>query len=335
MKNELIISGSNAFTFWRAARLGESSFDPESSTVFGAPSLTQRETVERALRLTRSEAPLHCITPDANARVRIQGVCPHVWKGPLPAAQLYALDARIQVCRPPLAFVQLGRDLDVFDLAMLAFELTGTYSIASWDDGSSHSLSEPLCSLEELCAFAMSCKACGVFGASKVLKSLSLVVPMSNSQAESKIALLMKTPVKLGGFGICRLEMNPTLRLSDAAAEIVGRASIRPDIKVIATPSTRSKGSLIEYESDEEHKFRLGAFERDNLRRDAFNLMGYRVFGLTNAQVADPDQLKAFMNGIRRALNMRPVTSADHDRRFIELHHRLLYGGYDPIDRAL
>lgn len=228
----------------------------------------------------------------------------------------------------------LAKDLDEIDLAMLSYELVGTYAIASWEDGASRSLSSPACGIEEIRSFATACAACGVFGARRLLRALEFVVAMSNSPVESKISLFMEYLAKRGGFGLTNVELNAKIELSDAAADILGFPSMRPDFKIVPQRSARRNTLLIEYESDEAHKSRPGAFERDNLRRDALALMGYRAFGLTNEQVHDPAQFKAFMNGIRRALNMRPLESPEHDRRFMELHRRLFGSGYDALDEA-
>lgn len=320
----IVVGFGSALRYWRAARCGEL-LSEGFGRPFGAQRLELSQLVHKARLLCREDGPIDLVVPDAAARRhRGPNLRARVWSGPMPADQLERLDVDIYVCKPALAYVQMGALCDEVGLALIAFELTGTYALRSWDDGSSVSLPAPLCDLAELRAFATACAASGVRGARRALSALDMVLPNSNSAAETALGLQMRAKGLRGGFGFKGFHMNAEVKLESEIAELQGCDALHPDAYF------PEKKALIEYDSDDWHRFRLSAHARDATRRDSFSFMGNTVYVLTKDQVKDPVYLQRFMEALRGEVGGRaPVF---RDARYLELHRRLHVDRLDPLE---
>lgn len=322
----LRIGYGTALRYWRVARAGKTG-GIDAPAHFGSRELSVRETVARAAGLCLVDGPLDvCAGRDAT-RPKARGLHPRVWSKDASPSQIACIDRGLEVCRPPLALLQVATLLDEVDLALLMYELTGTYLIRSWDDGDSESGYEPLEDIEDIRSFAQQARSKKVRGAARLLKAADLVVPNSNSAAESALALLLMLPRTQGGMGIRGFELNKRIPLSKEASAILGRSDMRPDFLWEAIMLA------LEYNSIRYHLGRV-AHTRDSRRQDALVHDGYDVVVLTRDQTIVKEELKTILGGIGRKLGLRRGPNR-HDDRVDDMIDRIIVHADDPLDKLL
>lgn len=322
--DHLCLSHGSALAFWRVMRDGGTP-EVEGRATFGSRSLQGSELVDRARRLCRIEMgqPLHACVARSHERARVSGITSHVWRGAMDAKRVLEIERGLSVCRPEVAYVQLATTLDEIDLAILAYELTGTYYLRHWDEGGGISNAQALTTIEDLASYASSCRAQGVRGGSKALQALRHAREGSNSPVETQIALLMALPRSMGGFGLRGFELNKAVRLSANGAALLGRDRLRPDIVI------RAIRLALEYDSNERHLDRV-THARDARRRAALAASGYEVLTITRGQLASFEELETIMELIARRLGMRRRRmKSDSGQR--STHRRVMLDAVDPI----
>lgn len=310
MERDLIVGFDSALSYWRAARVAASGLGGEpEGRVFGARPLSTSERARYALNACLANGPLDVVVSSASERHHCASVRDHVWSGPLRPNMTISLGSGVRVCRIPAMMVQLGRELDEVELARIAHEVSGTYVVTPWADEAGRSGVPAAVSLAELVAYAQAARSMGVPGAARLLRALAVTGENSNSPRETDVSIALRLSRSKGGFGIRDFCMNPTVALSDAGREIVGRQTLRPDF---VFPNM----TAFEYDSDQEH---LSAWQHDydGRRRDALQASGYDVITLTNGIVKDPGALTALFEGLARSLGIRrgPLTASMVARR--------------------
>ena len=319
---KLMIGSLSALKYIRCARLGNT-HGTTYVKAFGARSRDLSNLIKRARDLCCESDRLHVFVPSARDRPHYSSdLSIHIWGGTLPDSPYTAIDTGIYVANAPLAFVQAACELDTIDLALVAYELTGTYAIRFWDDGASISVKEPITTLEELKAFARTCVALGARGANRAIQALELVVPMSNSAAESALALMLMEKGCRGGLALRDFNLNERIKLPHDIARLHGYDALTPDYHFI------NSMILLEYESDAYH-LTSNDKARDSRRSVAFGLAGYRTFPLSKQQVQDPEYLWELAEQLRLALGRRKLTR--NWEQYVNLHHRLFIQRRDPL----
>lgn len=308
----LIIGHNTALEFWRAARVASDNLqEPEVvGRTYGRLPQTPSSLARRAIALCGAEPPIDAVAPKAGARMKSRLVRPHSSSAPLTANSLFFIDDDIAVCRMPVVLVQLARGTTLVDLARIAYEMTGTYG---FDAGPSSDVVQdlrPLLDLGELKGYARSCCATGVRGSRRAFGALKYVVANSNSPRETDVAIILMMPRSMGGFDMPEFVMNPSIKLSDHLATIVGSGTLKPDFY------WPHKKVILEYESDEYHN-KLPSISRDERRRRAFESEGYHVMRLMNDVLKSNDELNSFMTQLAQTLGLtrRPATQRMLDLR--------------------
>lgn len=160
--------------------------------------------------------PYHlCFCSRSHARSR-DDVRRHLLVGDLPRRSFVCVRSGLLISSPELLFVQLATDadLDDVDLALLGFELCGSYLLDpdpnSWDG--MVNTPAPMTSVAKIARMidAMPGRA-GVKRATAVLR---LVRDGSNSPMETVLALLFGLPRRLGGLGFGPVVMNRKVTLA-------------------------------------------------------------------------------------------------------------------------
>lgn len=134
----------------------------------------------------------------------------HTYAMPLPRRAVIRVDKSTLISAPELLFVELAarRDLDEVDLALIGYELCGTY-VLDPDEGSWSGLTDgitPLTTKRKLLRMAESLGSRP--GASRARAALKLFEDGSNSPMETVLALILHLPRRLGGLGLGPLDMN-------------------------------------------------------------------------------------------------------------------------------
>lgn len=290
-ERSLVIGYESALEFWRRARVAAV---PDSASdvgpVFGRGHETMDELVSRALAVTGlDEEPLDVVVGGGRRRHHSDRLREHVSAAPLPDDQLLYVDRDVAVCRMPAVLVQLARGSDEVDLARLAYEAVGTYTLVPWADGDCAEDVSPLVDLHDFVSYARAARALGVRGAKCACDALELVVPGSNSPRETDTAIFMARARARGGVSLGGFVLNPRIRLPEPLSRIVGRSVIRPDFY------WPGYGIILEYESDQFHAT-PEAMKRDERRRRAFEAAGYLHRRLLSDVLASDEQLNIFMS---------------------------------------
>lgn len=218
MDKDLCVLGPvSSLLLWRAARCGSIELSRQDE---GQPDLERchaRVRDVRQLDLVRmlGDVPLDVIVGD---RTKSHSGTLHtiVLAGKMPTDSFVHVHQGLYVCAPELCFALLGRGGQMLPLARLGLELCGTYSLMP-DQSGRYCTSFALTDKRRLSAFL------GLMGRRHGLtvarKALGLVADGSGSPRETSLFLALTAPVRMGGYGLWRPELNAKVSsASDAYA---------------------------------------------------------------------------------------------------------------------
>ena len=323
----LIIGYDTALSFWRAARVASSILqEPEMvGRTYGRLPQAATALARRAIELCGAEAPIDVVVPKAEMRMRSPLIRAHSSSVPLGTNNLFFIDTDIAVCRMPAVLVQLARGRGLVNLARIAYEMTGTYGLDVSPSSDAVQDLRPLVDLGELRGYARSCLATSTRGSRLAVDALKYVVPNSNSPRETDVAIILMLPRSMGGFDMPGFVMNPSIKLSDRLAAIVGSDTLRPDF------FWPDKRVILEYESRKYHRT-PAAINRDERRRRAFESEGYRVMRLMNDVLMTNDELNSFMTQLAQNLGLRRRAASPH---MLEQRRGLREELFGPVSREV
>lgn len=319
----LVIGYESALDYWRSVRAScrEPDLEPTSGKVIGALPLTLSKRMRRAAAMCCTETPLQIVVPDKRHRHNCAEINDRVFRGPLGPRQLLGIGDCISVCSIEVVFTQLGSTWEQLDFSLLAYELCGTYGVTPANgDGFQPDL-QPLTSKSALGEYAAAAKALGIAGANRALKALESVTECSASPRESEIGLFFAAGRRTGGAGTAGFVMNPRLKVPAGYVSLGSERTIVPDFL------WEEFKLIVEYDSNAYH-LTPQQKDRDELRRRAFERMGYRVLTLTNETLLDDEKLNDFVADMEAALHLRrkPLTKTAKQKRS-ELRRRLFGKG--------
>ncbi len=293
-KLSIVISHSSAFLFWRRFSGSVSSFRAsELPRVSRHSKLTPSILAELAAReiCPSVNIPLHCLVSDAASRPRVKGVVAHYTKQSLTAGAILRLSPQVSIVSPELCFLQMAKALPPAQLALMAFELCGSYAIR----GSDLLQRKPLTTPEKLRAFVTVYP--GIPGVEKAVWALNHVVANAASPMEAKTVLLLCMPMSAGGYGLPHPELNPTIPLSMPSRALYRVKTYRPDLY---WPKIKLD---VEYDGDSHEEETSHA--KDTARILALKAEGVEVVVLTYSQVVNADAFDAVAKLIASKLHHR------------------------------
>jgi len=136
----------------------------------------------------------------------------HLFTGEAPEGCFISAKDILELSSPEFSFLQMSGRLSLVKLVELGYELCGTYSLPVSGDnnvpdrGFNNRL--PLTNVRQLSEF-VSCMT-GVKGLNKTaaIRALRYIIDGSASPMETKLAMLLTLPYKLGGFGFPKPKLN-------------------------------------------------------------------------------------------------------------------------------
>ena len=151
--------------------------------------------------------PYHLLVPNDSHRNPRDDVRCHAISRQLPPRSLIALRENVLISSPELLFTELAAESDMneVELALLGYELCGTYLLDSSWDGLTLT-DAPCCSKQNIQRIINHCA--GVRGRQKAQRALNLVHDASRSPMESSLCALFTFPRSMGGLGIDGAELN-------------------------------------------------------------------------------------------------------------------------------
>ena len=239
----------------------------------------------------------------------------------------------VYVSSPALCFCQLGESADLSQMVEVGSELCGSYSVCgsqaaresldasdSWDSAGAPSCVFGIDRLIKPSTLARQVERMPrIRGKGVATKALSYVLDGSGSPRETKLGIMLSFPRARGGFGLPVPEMNGRIRIPGNTARAAGSSFYTCDLL------WRSQRVAVEYDSD---AFHAGAdrIERDALRRDMLEDLGFSVLTVTKRRLSSLQMLEDFANELRRALGVRSRRLTPKQEVERRLLHRELMG---------
>lgn len=250
----------------------------------------------------------------ASHRSRIAGVRSHVWGRPLSGKAVVPIQDGLFSSSASLCYLQLASSYEIPELALLGCELMGAYTPC---DFATFGLlpREPLMTPASLRRFLDTCGP--VNGLVRARETLGCLLPCAASPMESRVALYLTLPRRLGGYGFPKPELNLRFDVDGEARMVVDGHFFRGDL------CWRDAGIALEYDSDTAHTGpdRIAA---DTKRRNALAYLGITVLGITRKQAFDAGEFDRVARTLAKLLHipMRERRANQTQRRRL-LHHRL------------
>ena len=249
---------------------------------------------------------LHVLVSDASSRSRAQSIRFHVRSTELPLGAFRKLDSGVYLASPELCFYELAGDLPFPKLVEFGFLLCGTYTMNP--AATSKNDRSPLTTKRKLESFAsrMSDKR----GRGIVMKSLPLILEGSASPRETKLAILLTFPVRLGGYNFDKPIMNYRIDFTKTERELFGKSRVYLDLY---WPEFNCG---IEYDGKEDHS-EDDDVSRDRKKSSELNYRGITVLRVDRQQLQSAYQLYVLVRKLQRIMGIphRKPTDAQWQRK--------------------
>ena len=275
-----------------------------------------------------SGRPVDVLVFSEEQRRRSKDVKCHVWETALPSNSFYRARGEF-VSSPEFTFLQMASELSIEKLIALGCELCGTYVLLPKNvthPGALDEMPKRVCPLTNTARIAEFLESVGkVNGKAKAQRALKYVVDGSRSPMETMVYMLLCLPVKLGGYGLPKPEMNATIELDEEARAIARRRHCEGDL---CWPNTRPPLD-IEYHGG----VHVGEaqMKSDVGRELGIEHMGWRVITVTSPQVFDETQFEIVATETAEAIGkrLRPAVFEATQQRMLlrnELHRWMFEG---------
>ena len=245
-------------------------------------------------------APLHAILSRSSTNRLPFEIKLHVFKGETPTGCFVDTNDGYVVSSPEFCFLQLASLLPLTRIIQLGYELCGKYSIPIRRDSNmlkkGYYDREPLTSVKALQAFLE--RMSGAKGHQMALRALRYILDGSASPMETKLAMLLTLPYKMGGYSLNSPELNYRIVPTKAARQSGSKSYyccdlFWPDYNLAA-----------EYDSDFYHD-NSKSITKDAKKRNVLSVMRINVITVTREQVYDRGDLENVAKALARHLGKR------------------------------
>lgn len=242
------------------------------------------------------KAPVHVLVDSTKSRIQSDRIVSHVWSGRIPAGSLYLLAPGVLIASPAFCCLQIASRASFPRTASVVMECLGLYGKAPVKRGflDRRALLTP----EELTSYLD--EAGGLMGAKKVRSALRHALYPTGSPLETKTVLLLTLPVKIGGYGLCRPEVNYVIRPKADEISISQYAQYEVDV------CWPDRLTIIEVDSYAYHA-KAEQLDTDAKRRNSLKAMGWKVTTVTAGQLSG-DALDVLARQVSRDLGARDLT---------------------------
>lgn len=227
---------------------------------------------------TRAAFPIEVLVNSKNQTHKNRNFKYRVCTTPLPKNSIRQLSENVYYVGPELLLVQLSSVLPYAQLALIALELCGKYSI----DPKTHTFVKdlmPATTPEKIAKFVKNYEKHNPHfrGKVKLNDAMDFVKENSASPMESRLFIKLCGKRKAGFYGCRDLSLNQSVQLSVDAAKIAGQKIVVPDI------INQGRKVAIEYNSAQYHESSEQG-QKDARRRDALVFDGWKVISITPQQ---------------------------------------------------
>lgn len=291
MSEKICICSLSALELYRSMRrlLPELLAKPRTGKLDGCgvmPDVMLKDEVERLGVKTR---PYHLLSgAGGTLRERSDVVLHRRRKCPLPYRALIVQSKDILVTGPEMTFIDLASNpsFDEVDLALIGFELCGTYLLDNSWDGLTNT-EKPLTHVAQIERMMQGLK--GAHGLKAARTALELVHDGSNSPMETVLCALLTFPRRLGGFGLGPVSLNY-------------RVSTGTGFRLIDVAFPEHKVGL-EYKGREFHSIeRVG---RDDRRQNEIVGSGWTILNVWYEDLVEDHLFERLMADLAHAMGIR------------------------------
>lgn len=252
--------------------------------------------------------PVHVmLANDAGGRHR-GDVVVHRRSGRNPRRSFIVVNDDLLVTGPEFLFCDLAarEDFDVIDLAVLGYELCGTYILDDSWDGLTNT-AESMTSVAKIGRMIEGRAGCA--GVSRAREALSLVRDGSNSPMETVLCALLTFPRRLGGYGFGPVSLNHRVLTADGQRYVD-----------IAFPEV---GVGLEYKGRAFHAVEQAG--RDDRRQNKIVGTGMTIMNVWYEDIAQDHLFQQLISDLVRAMGIRlRIRSASFAARQNLLRARLI-----------
>lgn len=254
--------------------------------------------------------PYHLLVPQGGSTYSRDGIALHYRSAPLPPRSLVKASRDMLVVSPELMFLELAASgrLDAIELALIGFELCGTYVLdVSWDGCTPTQVQ--MTSTGRIARLLS--RERGARGAKLARCALGLVLDGSHSPMETVLAMLLTCPRRFGGFGLEGAVLNH--RVSTFSGERWVDVAF-PDY-----------GVGLEYQGREYHG--IERTQHDDRRQNELVGMGMTILNVWYEDVSQKHLFQQLVCSLARAMGIRlRIRSERFETRQELLRERLLSG---------
>ena len=256
------------------------------------------------------EHPLDLLFSHSGIHSQAAEIRSHRIRRPLPAGSLLRLSEHVAIVSPELCFAQIARDYSLGQLMLCGCEICGTY-LPITDDPRPEERPR-LTSASKLQAYL---RDLGAGREAKAAQAAHRVFDDAASQMEARLALLLSLPQTMGGFGLPRPRLNPSITLGVESHRVYPCDSCRMDLY------WRQANLDVEYDGSLHNEERR---DRDAARIVALRMEKVDVMVLRSRQVHDVRSMVSIAQMIAGKLGCRiRVTTQDFERRHRQLRREL------------
>lgn len=225
---KLIVCNKSALHFWYrvTTSLDAVSYVAKRTQVTNAVSCVQQLAQFGMPEVDFGPAPLHVLAGKDEWRLPSKYVCCHRLIKQYPVEAFRQVSANMYVSSPELCFFEMASELSFHRLIELGWFLCGTYAFLP--GGGITNNRRPLTRRSRLEAFL--CKCASRRGVARARRALMHVCDNSVSPMETKLALLLCLPIKMGGYGMPRPTMNYEVNYSQDNKKLFHRNKAVLDI---------------------------------------------------------------------------------------------------------
>ena len=225
----------------------------------------------------------------------------------LPTGAIRKIDETAGVVSPELMLLQMARTATFLELVLLVCEFCGLYSIYTDSPTGMLQRETPLTSKIAVLRFLE--QARGYRGAAILRKACGLAFDASGSPMESKLAIRVSWPRRLGGYAL------PVESLNEELATSLSEKRIRKPDLLLRRPEDSTMGICVDYhggvhEGPERHRI-------DDERANELLALGVRPYVLWRQQCQSMRYMdELFDKQIRADLGLRPPHPRARGRRW-------------------
>lgn len=304
----LYVNNKTAMRFWCMEEFSLDNSTSSSSVrrVEGAASSLRGIDAEVLARFGSNGHKIHLLVGKASQRSRSPRIVYHVRTCPYPTGAFRRLAPGVLVASPELVFFEMANELFFYKLVEFGFLLCGTYTVNP--NAIAPNGREPLTTKRKLASFIE--RMGTARGCSIARKALDFVFENSASPRETKTAILLCMPSRLGGYGFSEPQMNYRFDFSAEEQRLFGKSFVVLDLY---WPNCRFG---IEYDGGEHHTEDEDV-SRDRRKSSELSYRGITVVRVDKEQIANPFQVYVLARKCARIMGrpFRKPTPAQIERR--------------------